>query len=424
MSWTLSALRCDTDRSTHTRRIALIDRPWIGHRSVMLATPVETSPIAQIRAVLAEYMHRHPAAPLSGRIDEQTCRWIPVPEARRQAHLDRVLIRSVDPEPDGIEEHICAHLPAAAPDLPFVVVVGDRSICLLMSHAVGDAITMSGLLVALARADYGRLAAIEPRTGTSTPLRALVRQLRPKHRQWIEHLRKPASPPAVGAAPPAGPTRPAFAGSVLSNARLREVTRWRNAHAPGVSVTSVLTAAVYRALTSQGLNVHGGGCFALIDIRAHLPRAGELAYGNLAKSIYLTADLNNPGSVDAVLDDARNSGRAIPAIVVATAKSLLWRPAHGRPHPDGAPVILTFNSLPVLPGVSDLPWHDSGGRRFYGIGLSTGPGGITVVALRLREHLELTASFDETTAPAAAVRRGLEALAGSPDVLAGLVDTA
>lgn len=421
MSCTLRAVRRDTDR-THTRRIALIDRPWVGHRSVMFATPLETSPIDQIRAVLAQYMSRHPGAPLSGRIDEQTCRWIPVPEAERQAHLDRVLIRSVDPEPGGIEEHISVHLPAAAPDLPFVAVVGDRSICLVMSHAVGDATTMSGLLVALARADQGRLAAIEPRTGTSTPLRALVRQLRPNHRQWIEHLRNPASPPARGAAPPAGPPRPAFAGSMLSNARLREVTRWRNANAPGVSVTSVLTAAVYRALTEQGLNIHGGGCYALIDIRAHLPRAGELPYGNLGKSIYLTADLNNPRSVDAALGDARNSGRALPAIVVAATKSLLWRPVHAQPHPGGAPLILTFNSLPVLPGMSDLPWHDSEDRRFYGFGLSTGPSGITVIALRLREHLQLTASFDESTAHAAAVRRGLEALTESPDVLAGLVD--
>jgi hypothetical protein len=423
MSGAPRAAHRDADR-THARRIALIDRPWVGYRSVMLATPVEPSPIDQIRAVLAEYMRRHPAAPLSGRIDEQTNRWIPVPEAQRRAHLDRVLIKSVDPEPDGIEEHISAHLPAAALDLPFVAVVGNRSICLVMSHAVGDAITMSGLIVALARADHGRLAAIEPRTGTSTLLRALVRQLRPNHRQWMEHLRNPAGPPALGAAPPAGPTRPAFTGSVLSNARLRDVTRWRNAHAPGVSVTSVLTAAVYRALTKQGLNIHGGGCHALIDIRARLTNADGVPYGNLAKSLYLTADLNNPRSVHAALGDARNSARAIPAIIIDSAKSLLWRPAHGQPHPEGAPLMLTFNSVPVLPGMSDLPWHDSVGRRFYGVGLSIGPSGITVVALRLRDHLQLTASFDETTAPATAVRRGLEALTGSPDVLAGLVDPA
>lgn len=412
MSGTLGAARRDTD-PTHPRRIALIDRSWVGYRSVMLATPVLTSPIDQIRVVLAEYMRRHPAAPLSGRIDEQTCRWIPVPEADRQAHLDRVLIRSVDPEPGGLEEHIWAHLPAAAPDLPFVAVVGDRSICLVMSHAVGDAVTMSGLLVALARADHGRLAAMEPRIGTSAPLRALFRQLRPNHRQWIEQLRNPASPPAHGGTSPAGPTRPAFAGSVLSNAGLRDVTRWRNANAPGVSLTSVLTVAVYRALVEQGLNIHGGGCYALIDIRAYVSTVGELSYGNLAKSLYLAADLNDPGSVAAALGDATKSGRAIPAIVVATAKGLFWRPAHAQGHPGGAPLTLTFNSMPVLPGMSDLPWHDSGGRRFYASGLSAGPGGMTVLALRLRDHLQLTASFDETTAPAAAVRRGLEALTES-----------
>jgi len=408
------------------RRIALIDRPWIGYRSVMLATPLALSTPEEIRGVLADYSSDHPTAPLAGRIDEQAGRWVPVPRSERDAHLDRVLIRSGDLEPDGIEAHVAAHVAAAAADLPFVAVVGTRSICVYMSHAVGDATVLSRLMLALARADRRGLEAIGSRAGTATPLRALVRQLRPHYRQWLEQLRHPVGPPALDTPIPVGPPavdtptptepatppRPTFAGSVLGGPALRELTRWRNANAPGVSLTSVLTSATYRALTEQGLNIHGGGCYTLVDIRSQLPKTDELPYGNLAKSLYLAADLTDPKAVAVALREAMDSARAIPAIVVATATSPLRGPARPQPHPPGAPLMFTMNSMPTLPGLSDLPWaDDAAGRRFYGVGMSAGPGGITVFALRMRDHMQLTASFDETTAAPDAVRRALEALA-------------
>ncbi|HEX3790745.1 MAG TPA: hypothetical protein VHW44_22985 [Pseudonocardiaceae bacterium] len=397
------------------RRIALIDRPWIGYRSVMLATPLAVSTAEEIRRVLADQLSDHPSAPLSGRIDERAGRWVPVPRAERAAHLDRVLISSGDLEPDGIEAHVGAHVAAAASDLPFVVVVGTRSICVFMSHAVGDATVLSRLMLALARADRRGLDAIASRAGTTTPLRALVRQVRPHHRQWLEQLRHPAAPPALGTpdpAEPATPPRPAFAGAVLGGPALRDLTRWRNANAPGVSLTSVLTSATYRALTEQGLNIHGGGCYTLVDIRSQLPKTEELPYGNLAKSLYLAADLSDPKVVAVAMREAVDSARAIPAIVVATATSPLRGPVLAQPHPRGAPLMFTMNSMPTLPGLSDLPWAgDSSGRRFFGVGLSAGPGGITVFALRMRDHMQLTASFDETTAAPDAVRGALETLA-------------
>jgi hypothetical protein len=66
--------------------------------------------------------------------------------------------------------------------------------------------------------------------------------------------------------------------------------------------------------------------------------------------------------------------------------------------------------------VADLPWSTAvgskeGGRRFYGFGESVGPGSVTIFALRMRDHMEITASFDEGSASPDAVRAALDAIA-------------
>ncbi|MDT7576825.1 MAG: hypothetical protein QOH17_3158 [Pseudonocardiales bacterium] len=402
------------DRSHRTTpyRIALIDRPWLGYRSVMLATPLVAPPIERIRAVLAEFLVRHPTAPLACRIDAAERRWVPVPPVEHAAHLDRILRSAPDPEPDDLGGHVRAHRDAGIEDLPFVATVSPGSVMLNGAHVLGDAATLSRLLQALAGADADGLAAISDRARTVEPVRALARGLRAHGRDWFHHLRSPSTPPTPtqDAPPSAGPARPAFVGTVLDQNALRGLTRWRNANAKGVSLTSVLTTAAFRALTAHGVAVHGGGFYALIDIRAGLPDAG-LRFGNLAKSLYLSADLREPSAAAAALSSATQTQRALPAIVVASATSLLAR--RGRaPVPSAAtPAMLTFNSLPSLPGVADLPWSSTTGRRFYGFGESVGPGSITIFALRMRDHMELTASFDESSATPAAVQAALDAIA-------------
>ena len=81
------------------------------------------------------------------------------------------------------------------------------------------------------------------------------------------------------------------------------------------------------------------------------------------------------------------------------------------------PLVLTFNSLPTLPGVAELPWTVERGRRFYGFGESHDGAGVTLFALRMRDHMQLTASFDARSAEPAAVRAALADLAQPAEVL-------
>jgi hypothetical protein len=395
----------------HARRVALIDRPWMGHWSILLASPLELKPFAEIRAVFAEFIRDNPDSPFASRIDVMSGRWLPVPAAEREAHVDRVLTAAADPDPDELEQHVAAHLATAATDLPVQVMVSPSAIVILMCHAVGDAITLTGVARAFALAQPEAFAVLTDRVGTSALARAFVRGLRPHHRDWVSYLRHRDGPPATASTATPAPVRPAFVTTTLSNAVLRDLTRWRNANAHGVSMTSVLASLVHKAFQQRELLVHDHGLYTLIDIRPLLSPDSQPQWGNFSKSLYLTADLAVPSSIEAALREARTTDRALPATVVAAGSSALNPP---RPPETSqravSPVILTFNSIPTLPGLSDLPWREDSDRRFYGFGLSMGPGGITVNAIRLRAHMELIVTFDEATASPATVRRALEAV--------------
>ena len=239
-------------------RIALIDRPWLGYRSVMLATPLTAAPIERVRAVFAEFLRRHPEAPLSCRVDGT--RWAPVDDV--EAHLDRVLRPA--PDPDDLEAHVAAHGVAPA-DLPFVATVSPTSAMINGAHVLGDAVTLAQLLLALATADPHAFAAIGDRARTADALRALARGLPGHGRGWLDHARHPVAPPAVRPVPTVVPPAPAFAGTVLDQGALRAITKWRNANARGVSLTGVLASLAHRALTAHGIPVAGDGLAAIAD---------------------------------------------------------------------------------------------------------------------------------------------------------------
>ena len=409
---------------TKPRRIALIDRPWVGHRSVVLVTPLATKPIAEIRAMLAEFLRQHPRSPLACRLDAASGRWMPVPVAEREAHLDRILRGSAEPDPSDVEGYLAEYLATDAEHLPLVLVVSPGSILSQTDHAVGDLATLTRMIHTVAQADLAGLAELNTRTPTSVPVNALGTGLRSHFRDWAGYVRARTGPPAGAATGPAVPLRPAFAGTILGNDALRTITRWRNANARGVSLTCVLTSAVHQALRAHGVPMHDKGFYTLLDLRALLPESPEPRWGNLAKSLYLGADVADPRSVEASLRQARDTRRTLPATVVGALTSAI-----GHAHPAPAeqspvdPVLLTFNSVPTLPGLSDLPWRQEHGRRFYGFGPSLGLGDISVSTIRLREYMEVTASFDETTVSVETMRDALDAMA-DPAALLTTVDGA
>ncbi|WP_424187204.1 hypothetical protein ACOBQX_05075 [Actinokineospora sp. G85] len=404
--------------SAHRPRwIAPLDRPWLGQSSVLLAAPVAAD-VDAVRAAFAEFLDRHPASPIARRLDPVRGRWLPVPRSQRAAHAARVVTEVADPDPDDLAGHVRAHLDHA-PDLPVWVAVSPTSVLSSINHALGDASTFTRLALALSSADAAGLDALANRAGVGSALRALRAGLPAHRREWVDYLRNRTGPPTPREVGDHQPARPGVAGTVLGRPALAQITKWRNANAKGVSITSVLTTLTHRALTAHGVPLHSGGAWALIDIRGLLGD-GEPQWGNLSKSLFLTADLTDPAAVEAAMKQARATGRALPATVVGAVTGAVRTPRP--PSPYSAPtdeIVLTFNSMPTLSGLAELNWLDTGPKRFFGFGPSTDPAGITVFAVRTRDHMELTASFDEAAVSAQTVEKALAALAEPTGLLAG-----
>lgn len=417
--------------SADGKLISRLDRRWMGTNGVIMMTGVRTRPVEQVRALLTEYLRRCPHHALAGRIDRAGRRWVAVSEADRAAHVKRLVIAVDDPDPDDLDGHVRTHIAALTPDLPLFVAVSPHSLFIILCHGVGDGVTLDRIATTLLAADtteegevVSRLAALEPRIDLSLAVREFARGL-PRHRRdWFAHIanplrRRPGRNPAP-AAQPAGPSRPAFAGAVVTNEQLRGLLQWRNREAPKASIAAVLTSATYRALAGQGLDVDPGGYYAILDLRQFLPDDSPPSYGNGAKSLHVTADLTDPQSISTALKQANEERRVLPAI--ALRSPMRRRTLSPTPARRGGQLALTFTfqptsaELPRVPAAGDLP------RSLYGFGTPASPGGVAVFAVRLRQHLQLTASFDESTVPMETVRLALATLTDPRSILEGSHD--
>jgi hypothetical protein len=406
-----------------SRRVRLLDRPWVGFRGVALVTPLDLPSVEDARALLAAHLRAHPGSVLARRIDVRRGRWVPVPAAEIEAHVRRLVRPAPAVTPERLAElgvhdagavMIDDHLARDAHDLPIAFGFGPDHLTVSTSHVMGDMATCTKLMQAVTTLDAGLLAALTPETRLGVHVGAVLRGLRTHGRGWLAHLRGGAGGPATVAADvdaavvPA--ERPGFEELVLPQDRIRAITKWRNTNAKGASITAALTTLVHRALVAEGLPVEGSGFFTLFDTRGMLPPTEVLRPGNLAKALWIAADVDDPHAVGAALDAAIKTRRALPAVVAGTLGTLRGCPPGVRPARAGTPLVLTMNSAPSMPGVADLPWREDGVRRFLPMGHSAGPGGITVFAIRQRESMQLVATFDEATACRDAVRRALESL--------------
>lgn len=409
------------------RPISGHDRRWMGANGVILATGVGTRPVERARELFAEFMELHPQHPLACRIDRKGHRWVPVPAADRAVHVQRLMIAADDPDPEDLEPYIRARIDALSSELPFLAVVSPQSIFLIVCHGIGDGVTVDRLSASLLARDaasdsevVARLAALEPRITWMPVARELVRGLRRHRQDWLAHvpnpLRRRAGAGGPAAPRPVSPGRPAFTSVIVTNEQLRGLLRWRNREASKASIAAVLTCATYRALAGQGIVIDPQGYYAILDIRPYLPVGSAERFGNGAKSLRLTADLDDPMAISTALKEAADNRRVVPA--VALSSPMRRRPPAGSPPAQGAGrLALTFTFQPTSAEMPRLPALVGQPRSLYGFGTPASAGGVAVFAVRLREHMQITASFDESTVSMESVRKALASLTDPRSVL-------
>jgi hypothetical protein len=444
-------------RSAKTRRVKinLLDRPWAGHWTGVIVTPVRVPTPESLRVVWRQLIDAHPDAPLTGRMDRRS--WICVPESDRDAFVRSTIVTIDDPTTQDADGYLARSLHLLPADRPILIGVGERSLLVLLSHQLGDASTVTLMIKALLAGDADGLAALTHKADLPDVVRAARFQARSHGREWWSMARRriaglrsgrgedpaptvlaptptpvpaasatvPAASATVSVAAPVGGTGGTAVVSVRwTTADLQPVSRWRNRHAKGMSITSVLTAATQRALLDAGLPMATDGFHSLVDLRRYRPESdqGFLA-GNLAKSVRIDAD---PTDLRAIGDASREmveSARPVLSTVIgclsgawigAVTRRRADRPAHEAGH---GPVSMTFNSMPALPGLSELPWLPGAARQYIGVGYPALPQSITVFAMRMREHMQVTAAFPASMIDPERLRSALQDIPGRIDEL-------
>lgn len=407
-------------RSAPRRRLSVgaLDRPWHRHFSSLAVGPLKVPTVEALRELFAGLMADDPELPLLCTIGDDGKRWVPVPAGERDAFLARVVSSSAEMPFDDTVGHIERHRPPVDTDLPLSVVLGPESVVIYFSHLLGDANTFSRAALMIATADGAGLATLRERASFRDALRILRSETSAHWREWAR-LAMPGRGTTDGAVP-AGPVSrpprpiadapdPRAAEAVLTNAQVSALTKWRNQNCRGVSITAVLTSAVYRALVEHGVPMDGDGFYSLFDLRRYLPAEQQGMVGNLAKSVYLSADLTDPAAIAAAMDAVIDSARPVPGLVAGAAVTRIRPPQHDDVQTPG-PISMSFSSMPTLPGLADLPWLRDTGRRYVGYGYPVGVRGISIFAIRLRDRMELTASFDGRVIDPAVARRALAEL--------------
>ena len=181
--------------------------------------------------------------------------------------------------------------------------------------------------------------------------------------------------------------------------RLRE---WRDAAWPGISITSIVTAAIVTALDQVRLPIDRTGLCVLVDGRRYLPE-GSMPSGNFAVGQFDTPlDSSDPSAVHAAIHDVIDTGRPLPTIALGDLRGLLARRTTGSF--DSAPISpqlrISVSHLGPVDFLGHLPWSDRlDDRRLTIVSNPAAPEDVTITSVEYADALHLTASFHATTSP-------------------------
>jgi hypothetical protein len=404
------------EHSGRGQRVRMLDRPWIGSWECVLTRPVRPRPVEDIRAALLGVFEREPRHPLFAHLDTSTSRWLPVGPERVEAYCEQVVATMSDVGVGAEDAFLATHAPTGSVTPPFQVRIGGETTAFYASHALGDGSTATALLGALAAADVDELLGLGARAGAGVLLAALRNELPRRRFRYDRPRGAPGATISRVPAPVPAADQRTLVSQVVDNGTMRGLTSWRNRHAPGTATSSLITAAVYRALVHAGVDVDGSGYYGLIDLRRYLRPEDRARPGNLAKSLFVPAHPGDPRMVEATFRAMVDSGWALPSTLYGTALRLV---VPGRPGTGAGPgpVSLSVSVMSHLPGVDTMPWTTSVGRRYIGGALTTDGPSINVFAIRLRSHLELVATSRTGWVPADQVAAAMRSLSDPAQVL-------
>lgn len=409
-----------------SRKVDPLDGTWLDHWTVMVFGPVSVPDIDSVRRQFAQYLTDHPADVLASTLDRWQMRWRQVPAAERDTHVEDLFVSGEPIDWDSVTDYIDTYHPAAHHSSPFRIVFGPDSMTAYFSHPVGDAMLFSTFCAMVLSGDLSALPASEPRLRRRDLYRPAARSAARHWREWAGRG-KPAvnaeatTVPAAAAVdadirvhtPQSGSGWTSYAVS-LNPAEAAEFTAWRKAALPGVKVTSLITAAVYRAFIRHGVPVESDGFHTLIDIRRYLQGYDLPAVGNFAKSLRIVADMSDVTSVAEGIGAATADERAIPALIAGSFASHTRSTESGAPGAAPRRISLTVNSMAAMEALQNLPWSVATERRFHASSYPMDRSSLSVFAVMLNGGIEFSVSYNAEIPEAGAVRAALDDLRDIP----------
>jgi hypothetical protein len=402
-------------RGRTSRRVGARDRTWLRFHTVRAAGPLRVPSADAVRGAVGDLAARDPGHPLLSRLDGD--RLVPVTARELDDFLRAVVATLADDEPgaDDPDELARRMLTESLGDLPFRLVLGRRTAAIRTSHAVGDGAMVDAWFPALlATRDVDELVR---RDATRWPLvRAGLRQFAAHPARAVQAVRGlfPLAPP-VGDPRPVEVGTPAVATAVLPHQQVRALRAWRDEHAPGVSVASLVMARSCRALDRHG--VRGDGVLVMMGCRRYLGDHARVT-GNFVAGPYVRVDPRDPDRLAAAVSDAAADGVPLALLVALTVRNLLGgtpTTAPPRAHEPARPR-LTLSYQGRL-GLDLLPWEDPAFAR-YTIGTTpSGPEGVTLAFVPTPAGIQVSAGLYPEVIDLDAVQRALDELAAGAEVV-------
>ncbi|MFE7423768.1 hypothetical protein [Rhodococcus sp. NPDC057529] len=345
---------------------------------------------------------------------------VPATESRRWEHRPQDFLGNVRQFGPCTREEVPRLLTrlarADASASPLNVAVAGDFLLLDISHGLGDGRLALALVRAVAGGRSGTPVPEWARTRDSAlPLaRALTRTFATSPARVAQLLE-----PRPSTTHEAGPVQtvpwcrsPTAVVESAVSGTTAELRRWRDRELPGASVSSLLFAAVARAMRSRGLTVDDK-VDVLFDCRRYLPGSATVN-GNFAAGVrFALSDPGDAAEMSAAIAQATASGRPLASLALSIAK-FRRRMRAGTAHTETAHVAATprvrlvYSDMGEAALLADLDWTDEPGRRIVtALSEPADPASIVFTSVRRGPELDVSASLHDNVFDPELVRDAL-----------------
>jgi hypothetical protein len=402
--------------------MSVYDRVFLGYEVSKVCGPFTGITADGLRAALTALHAEDPAHPAVCAMQAHPARWRQVSAAEL---ANRGLVVTLGPEvphePDALAEWAQQHLPLG--DRPLVFAVQDGLVLAKFAHPLGSGAYLNTLIAELMRAAAEGRNPKPPRVrqGRLLVTRAALRHFGRHPSAAVRMLRMPRPEPT---APAQTRTVSGWRSSLTTRSDrsteliTKQVRVWRDRYAPGVSVASIVFAALTGAFASVGLDPDPAGIVLLVDGQRYLGKDWAAGPNFIIGQYLAVPDQRDPAQIHQTLHAAIASGRPLAAMAVR----LLRQPRDIGGHddrqvavPPRPKLILTFGRLDVF---ADLSWAVPPKEARHTNVSSVGePEALSVATWELNGALHLAASFHAGVFPAEAVEQALRLFCAAPVAL-------